>query len=81
MQVADDLKAKDFFASRGGVCVYVTVRKRAVRVQFATPDAHGVVTDASREDAEEAIHIARAALRQHAQSLAPLFDRVARSLT
>lgn len=76
-----DLKAGNFFASRSGVCVYVTVRKVAVRVQFATPDANGVVVEGPREVAEEAIRIARAALSLHASGLAPLFDKVARRTT
>lgn len=78
-----DLRLESFFASRSGVCVYVTVAKRAFRVQFAAPDAIGVVADHGHEaeSAEEARRVARLALREHAQALAPLFEKVARAMT
>lgn len=75
------LGAGDFFASRAGVCVYVKGRRGVFRVQFAAPDAHGVVQDDDREGAAEALEVARAALRRHATQLAPLFEEVARKRT
>ena len=73
-----DLNAGNFFASRAGVCVYVTVRNRPLRVQFAAPDGRGVVVEGPDEDAEEALRIARSALSLRAAEIAPLFDKVGR---
>jgi len=68
--------ADEFFASRSGVCVYVTVRGTAFRVQFASASAHGVVTEG--EGAQVALELARAAVRKHQATLVPLFEKVAR---
>jgi len=70
--------ADDFFASRSGVCVYVTVRGTSFRVQFASASAHGVVTEGAPEWAELALEVARAAVQKHRATLAPLFEKVAR---
>jgi len=74
-------KPENFFASRSGVCVYVVVGGRALRVQFAHVDAEGVVVEDGREGADEARRIARRAVRKHMTHLAPLFDKVARGMT
>lgn len=81
MPIAGELKAKDFFATRHGVCVYVTVNQHTLRVQFATADARGVVTEGSAEEAAEAARIARTALQDLAPSIAPVFTQIARNLT
>jgi hypothetical protein len=81
MVTASEIKVEHFFASRGGVCVYVTVRRRAFRVQFASPQAQGVVAEAEHADAEEALGLARAALERYAVGLTPLFEKVARGMT
>lgn len=76
-----ELAADSFFASRAGVCVYVTIGKHRFRVQFADARAHGVVTEGEREGADEAVRVARTALREHEAALVPLFAKVARSVT
>jgi hypothetical protein len=83
MPAETELKFESFFASRSGVCVYVNVGKRAFRVQFATPDAIGVVVEGGSDGdgAKEARHLAAAALRRHASALAPLFAKVAKAIT
>lgn len=81
MAESNELQLESFFASRSGVCVYVTVGKRAFRVQFADASSQGVVVEGGQEGAEEARRIARRGLQQHAAALAPLFEKVARSLT
>jgi hypothetical protein len=81
MAKTDGAKAGEFFASRSGVCVYVTIQQQAYRVRFVSPDAHGVVVDGQGAGAEAALGIARVALRQNAANLAPLFEKAARSLT
>ena len=49
-----------FFASRGGVCVYVKVEGHNFRVQFAAPDAHGTVSEgADGPAADKALTLAR----------------------
>ena len=71
-----------FFASRGGVCVYVKVEGHNFRVQFADPDAHGTVSEgADGPAAERALKLARSALTKHSLALADLFDKVARGRT
>jgi hypothetical protein len=69
--------ADEFFATSGGVCVYVNVHARAFRVQFATPDAPGSAGDTSAAGASEAIAVARAAFVKHREKLTPLFERIA----
>lgn len=81
MSVAGEVTLESFFASRNGVCVYVTVGKRIFRVQFVDANAHGVVVEGGSDGAEEACRIARLALREHAKDLTPLFEKVARALT
>jgi hypothetical protein len=73
--------ARAFFASRSGVCVYVTVRGRAYRVQFAAPDAMGVVAGELAHDTDEALRLARSALQRHHATLATLFQKVAQKQT
>ena len=71
-----------FFASRGGVCVYVRVEGHNFRVQFADREAHGTVSEgADGPAADKALKLARSALNKHADSLADLFDKVARGRT
>lgn len=80
MSSVEELKAEQFFVSRTGVCVYVTVQRRSFRVQFASVDAHGVVVGQG-EGAEAARLAAQAALKKHAAILAPLFEEVSRRMT
>jgi hypothetical protein len=78
--VEPDVEA--FFASRGGVCVYVKVQGHTFRVQFADPNAHGTVSEgADGPAAERALELARSALTKHSVALAGLFDQVARGRT
>jgi hypothetical protein len=80
MAASAELKIESFFASRSGVCVYVTVGKRSYRVQFVDAASEGVVVDGG-QGAETARRIALHAMRQHATGLAPLFAKVARAHT
>jgi hypothetical protein len=73
-----EAKAGQFFASRSGVCIYVTIQRRAFRIQFDSIDAQGVVAEGPGEGAEAAIDIARAELAQNAANVAPLFAKVTR---
>ena len=77
MAISTEPKAEDFFASRSGVCVYVALRGETYRVQFATTDAHGVVTEGLPQGAEEAAQLARTALVKHRAALSKLFEAVA----
>ena len=70
-------KAEDFFVSRSGVCVYVTLNGNTYRIQFAGTDAHGVVTEGVEQGAKEAVELARAALVKHRGALSKLFEEVA----
>jgi hypothetical protein len=82
MQAQAEPTAADFFASRAGVCVYVRVAGRAIRVRFASTDAQGSVAEAlPAADAEQAVKVARAALDKYRDALAPLFEKVARGQT
>ena len=81
MTAAGNVKVEQFFASRLGVCVYVTIEHRSFRVRFSSIDAQGVVVEGQGEGAEDARVIARAALRRRAVSLAPLFEKVSRGRT
>jgi hypothetical protein len=76
-----ELTVENFFASRSGVCVYVTIRKQTFRVQFVDAAAQGVVVEGSADGADEALLVARSALKQHAEALEPLFAKVARAST
>jgi len=81
MPPAGNAKVERFFATRLGVCVYVTIQGRSFRVRFASIDADGVVIEGMGEGAEDARVIARAALQRRATSLAPLFEKVSRGRT
>jgi hypothetical protein len=81
MATAVELQPEEFFASRSGVCVYVKLRGQTFRVQFASADAHGVVTEGTSPDAAAALDLAKAALHKHQAELAPLFEKVARGTT
>jgi hypothetical protein len=78
MSVITVPSAKDFFASTSGVCVYVEVRRIAIRVTFATPDAAGETRLGTTPDCQEAKRVATMALQTHREQLAPLFAKVAR---
>jgi hypothetical protein len=80
-RVAVELQADDLFLTRSGVCVYVNVGSKPLRVQFTAPDALGVVSGEPTEDAELALTEARGAVRRHQQALAPLFEQVSRRQT
>ena len=75
METGGDLKPEAFFVSRAGVCVYVTIGKANIRVQFDSIDHDGKVADPSQEGAPRAIQIARQALQAHRDALTPLFDK------
>ncbi|HKY38454.1 MAG TPA: hypothetical protein VJN18_21070 [Polyangiaceae bacterium] len=81
MATSAELHPEDFFASRSGVCVYVTLRGQTFRVQFASADAHGVVTEGTSPEAAAALDLAKAALQKHQAALAPLFEKVSRGTT
>ena len=81
MPAATELSAKDFFATRAGVCVYVTLHRQVFRVRFASVEAQGVVVQGHPDRAEEARVVARAALERLGPSLLPLFEKVARGTT
>jgi hypothetical protein len=66
----------DFFASRRGVCVYVTVAGRAIRVEFASEDAGGTTPGCTEQVGSEARAIAAAVLKRERAALQPLFDKV-----
>ena len=66
----------EFFVSRSGVCVYVTVRGHAFRVRFETAHAPGVAEGVA-QGAEEALQRARLAADARKAELAPLFERAA----
>lgn len=67
-----------FFASRAGVCVYVIVRRHAIRVCFESADASGRIDDQTiTEDAAAAIAAAWGVLHANRESLMQLFDRIA----
>ena len=77
--------AEEFFASPGGVCVYVYVGGQAIRVQFDSPDGQAVAQrapDAGAEQAgaEQALAAATTARDKHKVLLAPLFELVAAEL-
>lgn len=74
--VLDEPPASAFFASPTGVCVYVTVAQRAIRVEFSAPDTAGTVADSDR-DALAALDVASVAFVKHREQLAPLFELVA----
>jgi hypothetical protein len=71
----------DFFASRSGVCVYVTSRGHKFRIQFVAADAMGVVVEGPAQGADEALECARVVMQTHRTELAKLFERVARGRT
>jgi hypothetical protein len=67
-----------FFASRSGVCVYVSVEGRAIRVCFESLDGEG------RMEGEEPPNIAAAAVAAATEAfqgckstLTPLFEHIA----
>ena len=73
-------KAEAFFASASGVCVYVDVRGRAVRVQFESAIGPGIAQETDGSRAAEALAVAGSALERHRVHLQPLFDKVASEL-
>jgi hypothetical protein len=81
MPESTELKLENFFASRSGVCVYVTVGKRSYRVQFVDATSIGVVVEGGQDDAEVARAIAHHAMRQHVLGLRHLFEKVSRATT
>jgi hypothetical protein len=67
-----------FFAARSGVCVYVTVEGRAVRVCFPSLDADcHVETEQPANLSSIALAAAREAFQSQRTALLPLFDQVA----
>jgi hypothetical protein len=80
MHTVTEPTAEEFFASATGVCVYVNIRGRALRVQFETPDGPGLAQGTTDVGANEALAAASRALEKHKDQLRPLFERVAREL-
>lgn len=80
MSGSELLPSSAFFASRNGVCVYVTLERVSVRVCFESSEADGYV-EGDREPSpqleERAIALAKAAFLAHRELLRPLFDVVA----
>lgn len=73
-------KADDFFATAAGVCVYVNIGRRVVRVRFASQDAPAVVDDDDQSAAQDALAVATRVFETHKRRLVPLFDRIAEEL-
>lgn len=66
-----------FFASRKGVCVYVTVHGLNVRVCFASADAKGhAESEAPPRAAATPVDLATRVFREHRGTLAPLFEAI-----
>lgn len=81
MPVTSELSAEHFFATRAGVCVYVTLQRRVFRVRFVSAEAQGVVVQGHPDGAEEARAVAQAAVERLGPTLRPLFEKVARGTT
>lgn len=73
-------KADDFFATAGGVCVYVKLGRRAVRVQFASPNAPAAIDGDDQAAPQEAVAVATRAFQANKHRLLPLFDHIAHEL-
>ena len=77
MDLASPPAPSAFFASRKGVCVYVSVEGQNVRVCFASTEAEGrVESDASARTAAAAVAIATEVFRAHRNSLGALFEAI-----
>jgi hypothetical protein len=72
--------ADAFFATATGVCVYVNVGRRAIRVQFESPDSPAVAEGLGDPATKLALAVAIKAFQKHHQQLRPLFDHVATEL-
>ena len=71
-------KADAFFASRAGVCVYVMVQGRSIRVCFPSPGAEGRIEDGgTAEQSAAALAAATAAFASYRDALKPLFAQIA----
>lgn len=68
--------AEQFFASAAGVCVYVKIGHRVVRVQFESLGGPGTVEGDLDAIARDALAAASAAFERHADQLRPLFERI-----
>jgi hypothetical protein len=67
-----------FFAARSGVCVYITVEGRAIRVCFPSLDADcHVETEQPASLSATALAAAREAFHSQRTALLPLFEQVA----
>lgn len=73
-------KPDSFFATAAGVCVYVQVGRRAVRVQFASSTAPAAIDGYHEPGTREAIAVATKAFEAHKRRILPLFDCIAREL-
>jgi hypothetical protein len=71
---------RDFFASPCGVCVYVTVGRRAIRVEFGSEDDAGKTPGGTDRAAMDARAAAALVMRQNRSALRPLFEKVAREI-
>jgi hypothetical protein len=80
MIAAQEPTAEEFFASAGGVCVYVNAGGRAFRVQFDSLDGAGFVQGMTDDGEAEALAVAKTALDRYKSQLEPLFLRVALEL-
>lgn len=78
MTRAEVPKAHAFFASRSGVCVYVTVDGRPVRVCFRSVDGVGQVEGEEPPSVSAAaLAAATSAFQGCRPQLAPLFEQIA----
>jgi hypothetical protein len=67
----------EFFASPSGVCVYVQVGARDVRVEFHGIEGPAIARGVTAAEVAEATTVATAALERHRAELLPLFARLA----
>jgi hypothetical protein len=70
--------AADFFASPGGVCIYVTIGGRAFRVQFESPEGPPITSETTQPGADKAVAMASHAFAKHRVELTRLFEQVER---
>jgi len=77
MDLASPPSPGAFFASRRGVCVYVTVGAQNVRVCFASADAEGrVESETADRTAATAVALATGVFLAHLDTRAPLFETI-----
>jgi hypothetical protein len=73
---ATEPEADAFFATATGVCVYVNVGARTVRVQFESLSAPATSEESGDADVNEALLVASTAFEKHKPLLEALFEQV-----